>query len=81
MTKDQNLADALVKQVRVELAERDMNQKDLAAAMGIDPSALNRYLKSKRGVSMAVFESMADGLNMELWKLMKLVEDRASKNV
>lgn len=81
MTKDQKLADALTAQVRVELAERNMHQKDLAANMGVDPAALNRYLKAKRGISMEVFFNMANGLEMDAWDLMRLVEERAAKNV
>lgn len=79
MATEQVLEDALISQIRVELAERNMHQKDLAANMGIAPSALNRYLRKERGVSMLVFSRMADGLGMEAWDLMRAVEVRAAK--
>lgn len=58
-----------------------MQQKDLAAAMEIEPATLNRYLKSKRGVSMSVFYKMAAGLGMKPGQLMEKVELRAEKNL
>lgn len=74
--EEQREAEALIKQVRVELAERGMQQKDLAAAMGIEAATLNRYLKSKRGISMPVFSKMAKGLGIPKWELMERIEAR-----
>ena len=79
-TEDEQLEEALLTQVRVELAERGMLQKDLAAAMKIEPATLNRYLKSKRGISMAVFYKMAAGLGMSPGQLMEKVELRVEKH-
>lgn len=75
-TEEDREAAALITQVRVELAERGMQQKDLAAAMGIEPATLNRYLKSKRGISMSVFFKMASGLGMTKRELMQKIEQR-----
>ena len=79
MVNEIALENALIAQVRVELAERNMHQKDLAAKMGIAPSALNRYLRQERGISMKVFAAMAEGLGMHAWDLMRVVEARAAK--
>lgn len=53
-----------------------MQQKDLAAAMKIEPATLNRYLKSKRGISMLVFSKMASGLGISRKELMEKTEAR-----
>lgn len=79
-TDEDKFEAALVKQVLVELPERDMQQKDLAEAMGIEPATLNRYLKSKRGIKMSVFYKMADGLGMTPGELMLKVEARVEKD-
>jgi len=80
-TEDEQLEAALLKQVRVELAERGMQQKDLAAAMGIEAATLSRYMQSKRGISMAVFYKMAAGLKMPPGELMQKVELRAKQKL
>lgn len=79
-TEEEKLNEALITQIGVELVERKMLQKDLAAAMKIEAATLNRYLKSKRGISMAVFYKMAAGLGMTPGELMERVELRVEKN-
>lgn len=75
-TDEQQLHAALITQLRVEMAERNWQQKDLAAAMGMDPATLSRYLKGNRGVSMSVFYRMASGLGLSPRELMERVESR-----
>lgn len=78
-TEEEQLNEALLTQIRVEMAERNMQQKDLAAAMDLDPATLSRYLKGKRGVSMSVFYRMANGLAMSPRELMEKVESRVAQ--
>lgn len=78
-TEEERLSEALITQVRVEMAERDLRQKDLAEAMDTDPATLNRYLRGQRGVSMAVFYRMASALGMSPRELMEKVESRMAE--
>lgn len=50
---------AISKQIRVELEEHDMEQKDLADALGIGRSSLNRYMQGHQVMPMPVFFRVA----------------------
>jgi transcriptional regulator with XRE-family HTH domain len=66
---------AISKQIRVELEEHDMEQKDLADALGIGRSSLNRYMQGHQVMPMPVFFRVAqvfgltpDALMERAWK-------------
>lgn len=65
---------ALARQIKVELAKRDMDQKDLAEAAKIERGTLNRYLKGHRSMPMPVFFRVAAALNVNPGELMERAE-------
>ncbi len=67
---------ALAKQIRVELAERDMEQKDLADAVGIGRTSLNRYMQGHQSFPMPVFFRIAEALDLSPKALMERAEAR-----
>jgi transcriptional regulator with XRE-family HTH domain len=78
-TYGEKLELALAKQIRIELAERDMGQKDLAAALGIAQSSLNRYMQNKQSFPMPVFFRIAEALNLTPKVLMERAEARIDR--
>jgi len=75
-TYGERLEAALATQIKVELAERNMDQKDLAAAMGIERATLNRYLKGHRSMPMPIFFKLAESLGVSPQALMQRAEAR-----
>lgn len=78
-TYGERLEAALATQIKVELAERDMDQKDLAAAMGIERATLNRYLKGHRSMPMPIFFKLAESLGLSPQNLMQRAEARIAE--
>lgn len=74
-----DLEAALSKQIRIELAERDMTQQDLAAALGIHKAALSRYMNGHSSWPMPIFFKVAEVLNMSAHQLMSRAEARIEK--
>jgi transcriptional regulator with XRE-family HTH domain len=72
----QKLEAALAKQLIVELAEREMHQKDLAEAAGVGRPALNRYLKGHQSMPMPLFFRIAEVLGLSPQELMRRAEAR-----
>ena len=70
---------ALAKQIKVELAERDMTQTDLAEAAGVGRPAMNRYLQGKSSIPMPTFLKVASVLGISPDVLMGRIVERASK--
>jgi transcriptional regulator with XRE-family HTH domain len=75
-TYGERLEAALAKQIRIELAEREITQKDLAEAAGIGRPALNRYMQCKQSFPMPVFFSIAEALGLTPRVLMERAEAR-----
>lgn len=50
---------AISKQIRIELEEHEMEQKDLAEAVGIGRPSLNRYMNGHQVMPMPVFFRIA----------------------
>jgi transcriptional regulator with XRE-family HTH domain len=69
---------SLAKQVRVELMERDMEQQDLADAVGIEPATLSRYLRGRRSFPMPTFLKVAQTLAVPPHVLLQRAEARIS---
>lgn len=67
---------ALAKQITIELAERDMTQKDLAEAVGVGRPAMNHYLKGHKSMPMPTFLKVAEALGLTPPTLMQRVADR-----
>lgn len=59
-----------MKQIRMEMAEREMTQKDLADAIGIERATLSRYLSRKLQISVRTLTAIARALSLtprDLW--------------
>lgn len=67
---------ALSTQIKVELAERDMTQKDLAEAVGIGRPAMNHYIKGHKSMPMPTFFSVAEVFGISPQELMRRAEAR-----
>lgn len=67
---------AINKQIVVELVERDMDQKTLAEAIGIERATLSRYLTGKRSIPMPTFIKIAEALKVSPQMLMQRAEAR-----
>lgn len=76
MTYGENLEAAIAKQIVVELVERDLDRQDLAAAVGIEPATLSRYLNGKRSMPMPTFFAVAETLGLSPRVLMERAEAR-----
>ena len=78
-TYGERLEAALSTQLRVELVERGMDQKDLAAALGIESATLSRYLKGHRSMPMPTFFRTAEVLGLSPRELMERAEARLAR--
>lgn len=67
---------ALVKQVKAEMAARDMKQKAMADKLGMQGSTLSRYLAGERDIPMPVVFGFADALGLSVVELVQRAERR-----
>ena len=77
-TDGTRLEAALTTQIKVELAGLDMDQKDLAAAIGIERATLSRYMTGKRSMPMPTFFKVAEALGLTPQTLMQRAEARVA---
>lgn len=75
-TYGERLEAALATQIKVELAERDMTQKDLAEAVGVGRPAMNHYIKGHKSMPMPTFFKVAEALGLTAQELMQRAEAR-----
>lgn len=75
-TYGEKLELAISKQIAVELVERDMDQKALAEAVGVERATMNRYMKGHRSMPMPVFFKVAEALGVTPQVLMQRAEAR-----
>lgn len=75
-TYGERLEAALSTQIKVELVERGMNQKDLAEAVDIGRPALNRYMNGHQSMPMPTFFKVAEVLGLSPRVLMQRAEAR-----
>ncbi|NWL34477.1 helix-turn-helix domain-containing protein [Paenarthrobacter nitroguajacolicus] len=75
-TYGEKLEAALSTQIKVELVERDMTQKDLAEAIGVGRPAMNHYLKGHKSMPMPTFMKVAEALGLTPVTLMARAEAR-----
>lgn len=73
---EDELAAAVMKQIRVEMLERDMLQKDLSDAAGMERATLNRYLMGHRSLPLPVFLRLAKALGIKPAELLGRAEAR-----
>jgi plasmid maintenance system antidote protein VapI len=67
---------ALATQIKVELVEREMTQKDLAEAIGVGRPAVNHYIKGHKSMPMPTFFKVAEALGLSPRELMQRAESR-----
>ena len=75
-TNATRLEAAISMQVKVELVERSMDQKDLADAIGIERATLSRYMNNRRPMPMAIFFAIAEVFGLSPRVLMERAEAR-----
>lgn len=75
-TYGEQLEAAISTQIKVELVERDMTQKDLAEAVGVGRPAMNHYLKGHKSIPMPTFFKVAEVLGLTPRELMGRAEAR-----
>ena len=75
-TFGERLEAALSTQIKVELAERDMTQADLAEAVGVGRPAMNRYMKLHQSMPMPTFFKVAEVFGVTPQVLMQRAEAR-----
>ena len=56
--------------------QREMDQKDLAEAIGIARTSLNRYMQNRQSFPMPVFISIAEAFGLSPKTLMERAEAR-----
>jgi transcriptional regulator with XRE-family HTH domain len=78
-TYGERLEAALSTQIKVELVERGMEQKDLADLVGIESATLSRYMTGKRSMPMPTFYKVAEALGLTAKTLMERTEARISE--
>ncbi|MDQ5862694.1 MAG: helix-turn-helix transcriptional regulator [Actinomycetota bacterium] len=78
-TYGERLEAALSIQIKVELAEREMEQKDLADAVGTEPATLSRYMTGKRSMPMPTYYKVAEALGLTAKTLMERTEARIAR--
>jgi plasmid maintenance system antidote protein VapI len=75
-TYGERLEAALATQIKVELAERDMTQKDLAEAVGVGRPAMNHYIKGHKSMPLPTFVRVALVFGLSPQVLMQRAEAR-----
>lgn len=79
MNTFEGLEAAIATQIKVELVERGMDQKDLAEAVGIERATLNRYITGKRSMPMPTFFLVAETFGISPRELMERSEARLAR--
>ncbi|AYN58111.1 immunity repressor [Arthrobacter phage Judy] len=75
-TYGDKLESALVHQIKVELVERGLDQKDLAAMVEVNRVTMSHYMTGKRSIPMPTFFRVAEALGLTPRVLMERAEAR-----
>lgn len=75
-TYGEKLDKALAVQIRVELADKGLDQKDLADQVGINRVTMSHYMTTKRSMPMPTFVKVAEVLGLTPSALMVRAEAR-----
>lgn len=59
-----NIRDAILAQIRAEMAYQDIKQKDLAQTLGMDAAVLSRYMRAKRDMPMDIYLRISEALDL-----------------
>jgi len=78
-TNATRLEAAISMQIKVELADHGMEQKDLADAIGIERATLSRYMNNRRPMPMATFFAIAATFGLSPRVLMERAEARLDR--
>lgn len=78
-TYGESLEAALSTQIKVELVERSMGQKDLAELVDVHPVTMSHYLKGNRSMPMPVFFRVAEAFGVSPQELMQRAEARLAR--
>lgn len=76
MTYGERLDKALAVQLKVELVERGMDQKDLADQVGINRVTMSHYMTTKRSMPLPTFVKVSEILGLTPSELMSRAEAR-----
>lgn len=76
MTYGEQLDRALAMQLKVEMADRGMEQKDLADKVGINKVTMSHYMTGKRSMPMPTFVKVAGVLGLTPSALLARAEAR-----
>jgi len=76
MTYGEQLDRALATQLKVELADRGMEQKELADQVGINRVTMSHYMTCKRSMPMPTFVKVAELIGLTPSALMARAEAR-----
>lgn len=79
MTTYERYEAALATQIKIELVERGMNQKDLAESVGVGRPAMNLYLTCKRSMPMPTLYAVADVFGLTPRELLERAEARLAR--
>lgn len=78
-TYGERLDAALAAQIKVEMAEREMEQRALAGALNIESATLSRYMTLKRSMPLHTFVKVAEVFNLSPYELMQRAEARIAE--
>lgn len=73
----EKLQAAVNKQIRMELAERDLSQQDFSAALGLNPGSMSRYMQGQRSIPLRTLFGAAEFFGMTATELLARAEGRA----
>ena len=71
---------AVVAQIAAEREARRMPVNELAKRVGLHPGSMPRYMKGERRMTLAMVESFAEALGIDLKTLLRRVEDRQKES-
>lgn len=79
MSNFEGLDAAIATQIKVELVEREMDQKGLAEAVGIESATLSRYMTGKRSMPMPTFFAVSVALGLSPATLLERAQARLAR--
>lgn len=80
MTLDpENIRRALSDQIRVELVDKGITQRELAERIGITTGALSRYMQGHREMPMTTYLAISDALILGPDELMRSAVARSRR--
>lgn len=71
------ISNALIGELRAELAYRQLLQHELAENIGMTPAAINRYMKGHRDMQMGTYLKICGALGVSPDQIMTKAVERA----